>query len=169
MTEDFRLEMSKAIKEAEETTFTKLYEENKKYVRPYQRLVLEAIKTFDFSSGKFIKEFLENKVDLIGIPTSYYIYLDQEERKARISLEYFTDSRFEESKLNEKPDYLKNETFNKKYVDTLLAADGIEVRINRADGIMSSSDTIIVEFDASELIEVYNSSKEEIKKRERRF
>ncbi len=93
MTEDFRLEMSKAIKEVEETTFTKLYEENKKYVRPYQRIVLEAIKTFDFSSGEFIKESLENKVDLIGIPTSYSIYLVPEQRKERIRLKYLTDTR----------------------------------------------------------------------------
>lgn len=169
MKEDFKLEMSKAIKEVEDTTFTKLYEENKKYVRPYQRIVLEAIKTFDFSSGDFIKESLENKVDLIGIPTSYSIYLVPEQRKARIRLEYFTDPRFEESKKNEKPDYLKNETFKKKYVDTLLAADGIEVSINKADGIMSTSDRITIEFDASELIEVYNSAKDEIKKRERKL
>ncbi len=169
MTEDFRLEMSKAIKEVEETTFTKLYEENKKYVRPYQRIVLEAIKTFDFSSGEFIKESLENKVDLIGIPTSYSIYLVPEQRKARIRLRYLTDPRLKESKTYEKPDYLKNETFNEKYVDTLLAADGIEVRIDKADGIMSTSDHITIEFDASELIEVYNSAKDEIKKRERKI
>lgn len=169
MTEEFRLEMEKAIKEAQETTYIKLYEENKKFVRPYQRLVLETIKTFDFSSGKFVDEFLKDKVELIGIPSDFYLYLDLEERKGHITLDYVTDSRYEESKTNEKPDYLKNETFNKKYVDTLLASDGIEVRINRADGIISNSDTIYIQFDATELIDAYNSVKEEIKRRERKI
>ncbi len=167
MTEEFKKEMQQAIKEAREVTYAKVYEENKQYLRPYLRLVLEAVKTFDFNQERFNSSLLKEKTDLVGVPSKMYTYLDKEERVGTISLDYITDGRLKESKLNKKPDYLKEETFNKEYMDSLLAEEGITVKINRADGCMSTSDTIIIKFDATELVEVLNSVKEEVKNRSR--
>ena len=167
MTEEFKNLISEAINEGYNETFTKLYEENKQYMKPYEQIVLEAIKTFDFSKGDFNDELLKIHTELVGKPEDCHIYLDREKNKASISLSYFVDTRYPEHKKYVKPKYLKNSTYSKPYMKELLEEQGIQVSCNQADGWMSSSDYYSISFDATELINAIDKQKSEIKRKTR--
>ena len=178
MTEEFRNEIQSAIQSAKEITFTKLYEENKKYVRDYEKLVLEVIRLYDFSKYNFNDEALKIRTDLVGktdkISTYFVEYGDNgrsysadESDNAIIHLSYVVDSRNPKSRECVIPDYLSNHTYEKNYMPELLAEQGIHVKFNPpVDGISDTADYYI-SFDSSELVEAIHSVKEDIKSRNR--
>ena len=167
MTDDFRNELRGAVSKVLENSFAKLYEENKKYVRTYERLVLEAVKSFNFNTQKFDETLLMTKTDLVGKTDKVHIFLDEEEKVGKIYLSYMTDNRFPEYKNYEKPNYIKEGTYCKEYMKYLLAEQGIEVSVRYADGCMTSDDTYTIKFDASLLVEALNNVNDQIKRRKR--
>ena len=112
MTEEFRNLINQAVEERVDETFVNLYEENKKYLRIYERLVLESIKTFDFNKRDFNSDLLKDKIDLVGNTNDVSIHLDINKNKAFIQLGYLVDERYYEFKDYKKPEYLENETTN---------------------------------------------------------
>ena len=165
MTRDFEQEIMEAVKVAQENTFTKVYEENKKLVRPYLRLVLEVIKSFNFYEKEFDKKMILEKKELIGNPKEIYLDLNKKNKRGSIELEYVTDGRLQESKIFIKPNYLAEETFNKHYMGYLLSDEGIKVLIRRADGCTSTSDYIEITFDATVIVEALKEVDQKIKRR----
>ena len=153
MTEEFRNLINQAVEERVDETFVNLYEENKKYLRIYERLVLESIKTFDFNKRDFNSDLLKDKIDLVGNTNDVSIHLDINKNKAFIQLGYLVDERYYEFKDYKKPEYLENETYNKEYMDELLRDQGISVRFKKADKEETAFDVYTIGFDASILIE----------------
>ncbi len=153
MTEEYRNELRGVVNDVFENSFTRLYEENKKYVRVYERLVLETMKIFNFYNEDFNEELLKEKTDLVGKTNYMYLIFDKKAKKGKIHLSYCADSRLPEYKESKKPEYLEQGTFNKEYMDFLLAEQGIKVKYTHGDGCISSDDTYTIEFDASLLVE----------------
>ena len=153
MTEEFRNLINQAVEERVDETFVNLYEENKKYLRIYERLVLESIKTFDFNKRDFNSDLLKDKIDLVGNTNDVSIRLDINKSKGFIHLGYLVDERYYEFENYKKPEYLENETYNKEYMDELLRDQGISVSFKKADKEETSFDVYIIGFDASILIE----------------
>ena len=178
MTEEFKNEIQSAIQSAKEITFTKLYEENKKYVRDYEKLVLEAIRLFDFSKYNFNDEALKTRTDLVGKTdrvSTYFVeygdngrtYTADESDDAIIHLSYVVDSRNPKSRECVIPDYLSNHTYEKSYMPELLAEQGIHVKYNSPVEGRSDTADYYISFDSSELVEAIHSVKEDIKTRNR--
>ena len=164
MTEEFKNQIQKSIEEALKETYVKIKDENRMYLKKYEELVLEAIKSYDFSEDKFIEKELVKKEDLVGKPDKVSIYFtghyhsesDKPSDTATIEMEYYkgekeqhiTDSLIINREVSTKPSFLEKETYNYKYMDELLKEQGIDVRFS---DFLPNYETYRINFDSSEL------------------
>ena len=161
MTSDYLEKLKEAIEQATKTykEGTKEHNEwiakNKKYADLYMKLVLTYIASYDFKTGHFIisEDNYKKITDVIGGANKVYAYVSEKEKVANIRIHYDRKGINQGFELSGLPSFYSDESFKLSCVNEILKENGIGIREDLWDGGERGSDSYIVTFDASMLLE----------------